>query len=104
MVAILGAPVSQRRRYAKIYSGGRDMAKAATIYRAGHAVFGGLIVLAGLTAVAGGAEMTDAQRFPDFLRSDPYRALVTRYYNEEEPGPLHAKCATLSVVSWGAPT
>ncbi len=52
---------------------------------------------------AAGAQMTDAQRFADFLRSAPYRTLVTRYFNEQEPGPLHAKCAALSVVTWGDP-
>jgi hypothetical protein len=49
------------------------------------------------------AQMTDAQRFPDFLRSAEYRTLATRYFNEEEPGPLHAKCPVLSVVAWGDP-
>ncbi|HEX4302329.1 MAG TPA: hypothetical protein VHZ78_06020 [Rhizomicrobium sp.] len=62
-----------------------------------------LPALALLTPAMAGAEMTDAQRFPDFLRSAEYRTLVTRYFNEQEPRPLAAKCATLSVVTWGDP-
>ncbi|HXC57489.1 MAG TPA: hypothetical protein VNU97_19475 [Rhizomicrobium sp.] len=77
------------------------MARQASLWRAARAVLGGLIAFVPLAAAAG--DMSDAQRFPDFLRSEPYRTLVTRYFNEEEPGPLRAKCATLSVTSWGDP-
>ncbi len=62
-----------------------------------------LPALALLAPAMAGAEMTDAQRFPDFLRSPEYRTLVTRYFNEQEPRPLAAKCATLSVAAWGDP-
>jgi len=76
------------------------MSGQISLQRALRGVLPALVLLA-LPAAA--AEMTDAQRFPDFLRSSEYRTLVTRYYNEQEPGPLHAKCAVLSVVAWGDP-
>jgi hypothetical protein len=63
----------------------------------------GLGLLAALTCAAGAAEMTDAQHFAEFLQSPPYRTLVTRYFNEQEPGPLRAKCSTLAVMAWSDP-
>ena len=79
------------------------MTKQASFRRGVRGILWGLLFLAPLTATAAAPEMTDAQRFPDFLRSDAYRTLITRYFNEQEPAPLHAECATLSVTAWGEP-
>lgn len=79
------------------------MARQAFLHRGARAVLLSLSLLTGLAVASGAAEMTDAQRFPDFLRSQEYRTLVTQYFNAEEPGPLRAKCATLTVVAWGDP-